>query len=346
MVKKGAMPKVDKKPEPKQTTSEPKQTTSEPEPKELGIASFVDKSKDPQSYVNRYNNEITYKKWFDDNYKEYSSIYQAVGLKKPTAKSKLKNHYMLTTSVAALLTAIGNLFIIFWMSGPNSFVEMIIGSELELTALNPGLGLGAIGLITFFGVSLSSSIFEEHRHKHGNEQKGNLISNTIVGKGIMRKGLAASLVITYIVLIGLSFSAGNLYTSFSDVNGTNNIINGTDNDASNINGTSLNNSTTPLSSQDVNTNIVIKDIVTLGTKVKSIEDSIQAKESNSLVQHFTIVISLVVSFYFSANFITAYIDARKEDKTSNDPLKILKARLAKDEIDEKKYKKLKALIEK
>jgi len=51
------------------------------EPKELGIASFVDQSKDPQSYVDRYNNEPSYKKWFDDNYSEYDSIYQAVGLK-------------------------------------------------------------------------------------------------------------------------------------------------------------------------------------------------------------------------------------------------------------------------
>ena len=61
----------EKEPEPKQTTSEPK---------ELGIASFVDESKDPQSYVDRYNNEASYKKWFDDNYSEYSSIYEAVGL--------------------------------------------------------------------------------------------------------------------------------------------------------------------------------------------------------------------------------------------------------------------------
>ena len=50
------------------------------EPKELGVASFVDESKDPQSYVDRYNNEATYKKWFDENFAEYDSIYQAVGL--------------------------------------------------------------------------------------------------------------------------------------------------------------------------------------------------------------------------------------------------------------------------
>ena len=52
----------------------------EPESKELGIASFVDKTKDPQHYVDRYNNELSYKKWFDENYPQYDSIEQAVGL--------------------------------------------------------------------------------------------------------------------------------------------------------------------------------------------------------------------------------------------------------------------------
>ena len=61
----------------------------EPEPiqkpvdKVLGIAPFVDPTKDPQSYVDRYNNEPKYKEWFDKTYPEYSSIYQAVGLEKP-----------------------------------------------------------------------------------------------------------------------------------------------------------------------------------------------------------------------------------------------------------------------
>jgi hypothetical protein len=58
---------------------EPEPTTTTP-PKELGIASFVDETKDPQSYVDRYNNEANYKEWFDENYAEYDSIYQAVGL--------------------------------------------------------------------------------------------------------------------------------------------------------------------------------------------------------------------------------------------------------------------------
>ncbi len=48
---------------------------------ELGVATFVDESKDPFHYINRYNNEPAYQKWFDENYPEYDSIYEAVGLK-------------------------------------------------------------------------------------------------------------------------------------------------------------------------------------------------------------------------------------------------------------------------
>jgi len=56
-----------------------------------GIASFVDQSKDPQHYIDRYNNEPTYKEWFDENYSQYSSIYEAVGLEKPQIASSSNN---------------------------------------------------------------------------------------------------------------------------------------------------------------------------------------------------------------------------------------------------------------
>ena len=67
--------------------TEPKQ---EP-PKEpvSKIASFVDPNNDPQYYVDRYNNEESYKEWFDTNFSEYSSIYEAVGLEEPESKKIL-----------------------------------------------------------------------------------------------------------------------------------------------------------------------------------------------------------------------------------------------------------------
>ncbi len=55
-----------------------------PEPEELGLASFVDGTKDAQSYVDRYNTEDTYKEWFDTTFSQYDSIYQAVGLEEPS----------------------------------------------------------------------------------------------------------------------------------------------------------------------------------------------------------------------------------------------------------------------
>jgi len=44
------------------------------------IAAFVDPNQDPQYYVNRYNNESAYAEWFDENFPEYDSIYEAIGL--------------------------------------------------------------------------------------------------------------------------------------------------------------------------------------------------------------------------------------------------------------------------
>ena len=81
---------VEETPEPVEETPEPVEETPEPveeTPEPLGIASFVDPNQDPQSYVDRYNNEPTYKEWFDDNYPEYDSIHQAVGLEEPVEET-------------------------------------------------------------------------------------------------------------------------------------------------------------------------------------------------------------------------------------------------------------------
>jgi hypothetical protein len=69
------------------------ETPITPEPT-LGIASFVDTTKDPQSYANRYNNEPTYKEWFDENYSQYISIYEAVGLEELTVGQTPEPEYI------------------------------------------------------------------------------------------------------------------------------------------------------------------------------------------------------------------------------------------------------------
>ena len=43
---------------------------------------FVDETKNPQHYIDRYNNEEKYKEWFDDNYPDYT-IEEAIGLPTP-----------------------------------------------------------------------------------------------------------------------------------------------------------------------------------------------------------------------------------------------------------------------
>lgn len=231
-------------------------------------------------------------------------------------------HYMLVTTLIAALTAGVNLCLILGINGSHPLIGKI----------EPGLGLAAIGIITFFGVSLSSSVFEEHRHDHkdpknkNNTGRDNLIPNIIAGKGIMRKGLAASLVMTYIVLIGLSFNAGTLNDSFS---------------TNDLGVSSIINSNETTYSKDVITNIVIKDIVTLGDKVESVNESVQVIESGSLVQHFTIVITAVIGFYFGANILTSLLKDKKEE----DPLKILKVRFAKGEITREEFNKIKSELE-
>jgi len=49
---------------------------------EKPILSFIDTTLDPQYYIDRYNNESTYKEWFDENFPDYT-IYEAVGVEEP-----------------------------------------------------------------------------------------------------------------------------------------------------------------------------------------------------------------------------------------------------------------------
>lgn len=271
-------------------------------------------------------------------------------------RSWLDRNYMLSTTAVAALTAGVNLFIIFWMSGSNPTVEKIIekifGEWFELSALDFGLGLAAIGIITFFGMSLSSSIFEEHRHGHKKKQENHFIQDALIGKGIMRKALASSLVLTYIVLIGMSYSDGSIDNLFDKgfLNNTSSV--GSLNNSTSVGSTvynfeiaSLNNSSIMINSRNVIPNIGIKDIVTfdtIGDKIKSTGGATVVTESNSLVQHFTTIVSIVVGFYFTANITSAIIKSRKKQLS---PKVILQTRLASGDIGEKEYARKMKLLE-
>lgn len=61
--------------------------TTIPEQKEpidpkLRVPGFPDPAKDPQYYIDRYNNEIKYKEWFDEIFPEYT-IFDIVGIPEP-----------------------------------------------------------------------------------------------------------------------------------------------------------------------------------------------------------------------------------------------------------------------
>ena len=75
-----AAPPAAAAPDPAPAPAPPTGPTADP-----GIAPFVDPAEDPQAYVDRYGSEDAYREWFDTNYPQYDSIYQAVGLEGPPA---------------------------------------------------------------------------------------------------------------------------------------------------------------------------------------------------------------------------------------------------------------------
>ncbi len=73
-----AEPEPDLEPE-----AEPAPQAEEPTgPKKTHIPGFPDPTKDPQSYIDRYNNEPAYKAWFDKNFPD-DTIYEIVGVDEP-----------------------------------------------------------------------------------------------------------------------------------------------------------------------------------------------------------------------------------------------------------------------
>ena len=69
------------KTEPIPPTPEPVVTQTSAPVKTSTIANFVDPTKDPQYYIDRYNNEVAYKIWFDRNYPNLT-IEEAIGITK------------------------------------------------------------------------------------------------------------------------------------------------------------------------------------------------------------------------------------------------------------------------
>jgi len=78
-----SQPEPVERPDDTEKSAKPSPEPRQPDNEDLGPAPFVDAQKDPQYYVDRYLGERVYKEWFDDNFPEYGSIYEAVGLPEP-----------------------------------------------------------------------------------------------------------------------------------------------------------------------------------------------------------------------------------------------------------------------
>ena len=79
VLKDGVCVVAESEPEPE---PESKEGTVQGGPKKTHIPGFPDPTKDPQYYIDRYNNEPKYKEWFDRNFPE-DSIYEILGVPGP-----------------------------------------------------------------------------------------------------------------------------------------------------------------------------------------------------------------------------------------------------------------------
>lgn len=204
----------------------------------------------------------------------------------------LHNHYLLVTSLVAILTAISALGILGLMNSTEISVSGITIIEIE-NKIGIGIGIGMVGIIMFFGMLVASSIFEEHRHDHNEDENArpsdDAMNNLFAGKGIMRKALAGSLIITYIIVIGLYAEAGELDAPL--------VVNATQAKTTDVTMTSQ--STQSLASSNNSTN-----------NGQTEPEKIQERIPKSLLEHFTIVVSIMIGFYFGTDMLSKWMKAK------------------------------------
>ena len=104
-----------------------------------------------------------------------------------------------------------------------------------------------------------------------------------------------------------------------------------------------------INSRNVVPDIDISEIVkfpSITNKLKSTEGVVLVKDSNSLVQHFTILISIVIGFYFGSNALNAYLKSKNQQLNKDELSKINLTRLTKGEIPKSDYDKIQEKIDK
>jgi len=100
----------------------------------LPIASFVDQTKDPQHYIDRYFNEPEYKEWFDENYPQYSSIYEAIGMGESITENIMMpvTIELLDISVTKISARSATIEIAFEISNPNPRTVIVQTIDYQL----------------------------------------------------------------------------------------------------------------------------------------------------------------------------------------------------------------------
>jgi len=216
-------------------------------------------------------------------------------------KTNLDKHYLLVTTFIAVGVASVNSLLLYSMS---------LGSTTN------GIGLAMVGIVTFFGMLIASSIFEEHRHEHAPTSKTNkpsagekMVANVVAGKGIMRKALASSLIIVYIIVVGLYVDNGELSEPFAPMETTTSESQKSPENSTKDSKGELTDSVGFATLQLVQDEGGGAEPETEEEEQEEAEAQEEAEKPakpipRSLLEHFTTVVTAIIIFYFGSDIAT------------------------------------------
>lgn len=223
------------------------------------------------------------------------------------AKNFFDDHYIAITTSIGISVA---------------FIDSILLFLMNSASISNGIGLAMVGIVTFFGMLIASSVFEEHRHSHSQSpnqpnSSEKTVANLIAGKGIMRKAIASSLIVVYIIVIGLYIENGELNEPFPGFETPTS-------DRQELAGNSLTSESNVELTDSFN--VVALELIQDNdggpkSETKSgneTETSAKGEESNkiakpiprSLLEHFTTVITAVVIFYFGSDIASNWFKSK------------------------------------
>lgn len=224
----------------------------------------------------------------------------------------LDRHYLLVTTLIGIGVAGGNLCLLYFMNS---------------ASIANGIGLAMVGIITFFGMMIASSVFEEHRHEHAPNSKKvgtqsqnistaaeKMVAKVVAGKGIMRKAIASSLIIVYIIVIGLYVENGEL----SEPLATTEIPESVGQETPAADTTESSSKLTNYVSFAALQLIQGESNASESEPEEEEQSETEAQEEEetrrpiprSLLEHFTTVVTAIIVFYFGTDIATAWFKSK------------------------------------